>query len=41
MRTQRTNKEVKVQSKFQEYEPISGQYIQTTNTLLLLNLKLT
>ena len=40
MKTQRTNNEKEIEPKHQVYEPVSGQYIQTTNPLLLLGLKL-
>lgn len=38
--TMEQNEKVKTQPKFQAYEPVSGQYIQTINFLLLLDLKL-
>ena len=40
MKIQRTKNEKEIKPKYQIYEPVSGQYMQTTNPLLLLGLKL-
>ena len=39
MKTQKINEEINNEPKCNIYEPVSGQYIQTTNPLLLLGLK--
>ena len=40
MKTETRTNEKKKESKFMEYEPITGRYIQQERSLLLLDLKL-